>query len=82
MSNNLFFDRKIQIEHLKKIKEIAGVRYTPKLNIELPIGDIFDSLCRTENFYKSIQQHYSKLNREFSHVSSKFMNNELQKKYM
>ncbi|HDO7846694.1 TPA: hypothetical protein P5J29_003055, partial [Legionella pneumophila] len=66
MSNNLFFDRKIQIEHLKKIKEIAGVRYTPKLNIELPIGDIFDSLCRTENFYKSIQQHYSKLNREFS----------------
>ncbi|HCJ3944524.1 TPA: hypothetical protein NR037_000122 [Legionella pneumophila] len=82
MSNNLFFDRKIQIEHLKKIKEIAGVRYTPKLNIELPIGDIFDSLCRTEIFYKSIQQHYSKLNREFSHVSSKFMNNELQKKYM
>lgn len=81
MAKNIFLDKTWQNAHLKKIKEWAGNRYTPELNVDLPIAQIFDGIGRTENFYTSIRKHYGKLNREFNHVSSEYDNKEAQKIY-
>jgi ribosome-associated translation inhibitor RaiA len=81
MAKNKFLDKKWQKVHLKKIKERAGNRYTPELNIDLPIADIFDGISRTESFYTAIRGHYGRLNRKFSRVSQKYENEEIQKLY-
>src|SRR5690606_9328357 len=81
MTKNRLLDKKWQKSHLKKIKERAGNRYTPELNVDLPIADIFDGISRTEDFYVSIRKHYGKLNREFGRVSQKYENEDIQKTY-
>ena len=81
MPKNRFLDKQWQKSHLKKIKERAGNRYTPELNVDLPIADIFDGISRTESFYVSIRKHYGKLNREFGRVSQKYQNEETQRTY-
>lgn len=81
MAQNRFLEKRWQSTHLGKIKERAGNRYTPKLNVTLPIGEIFDGISRTENFYTSIREHYGKLNRELRRVPSRYENKELQKTY-
>jgi hypothetical protein len=81
MVKNRFLDKKWQKSHLKKIKERAGNRYTPEINVDLPIAEIFDGISRTENFYITIRRHYGNLNREFSHVSNKYENEDIQKIY-
>lgn len=73
--------KKWQKAHLQKIKQRAGSRYTPELNVDLPIAEIFDGISRTEHFYTSIRKHYGKLNREFGHVSTQYENKKLQKIY-
>jgi len=70
-----------QLSHLEKIKNLAGTRYTPKLNVELPISEIFDGISRTENFYHSIRQHFGKFSREFKRVSSEYDKKRTQKLY-
>jgi len=77
----MFVNSKCFKTHLKDIKEKAGARYTPKLNVNLPISEIFDGISRTENFYAIIRGKYGELFREFRYVTSKYKNNELQKKY-
>lgn len=72
---------KKQNEHLKKIKKKAGPRYTPELNVNLPISGIFDGICRTENFYLEIRKNYGELLGEFNHITSKYENNKLQREY-
>jgi len=81
MTKNRFLDKKWQKSHLKEIKERAGNRYTPELNVNLPIAEIFDGIGRVENFYTLIRKHYGKLNREFSRVSQKYENEDVQKIY-
>lgn len=68
-------------KHLTQIKQKAGARYTPELNINLPISEIFDGISRTENFYISIREKYGELLREFRYVTSKYEDVELQKAY-
>jgi len=78
---NMFANSKWFKIHLKAIKEKAGARYTPELNVNLPISEIFDGISRTENFYATIREKYGELFREFRYVTSKYKNNELQKDY-
>lgn len=64
---NLFLDSAWQQEHYKIIVNKAGHRYTPKLNIELPISDTlntFDYLGRTIVFYSEIRKHAGELSRK------------------
>ncbi|CAD6491829.1 MAG: hypothetical protein FFODKBPE_00224 [Candidatus Argoarchaeum ethanivorans] len=77
----MFANSKWVKTHLKDIKEKAGARYTPKLNVGLPISEIFDGISRTENFYATIREKYGELFREFRYVTSKYKNNELQENY-
>ena len=81
MAINRFLNNKWQNAHLKKDKERAGSRYTPELNVDLPIAEIFEGISRTESFYTSIRKHYGKVNREFNHVSTRYLNDEIQKIY-
>ena len=67
--------------HIIQIRKKAGPRYTPELNINLPISDIFNGLCRTEAFYTTIRQKYGELRKEFNYLSPKYENSEIQKQY-
>src|SRR5262245_46399080 len=67
--------------HLKQIREKAGHRYTPKLNVNLPISEIFDGISRTKEFYTSIRTHCGELEREFSRISKQYRNSDIQKTY-
>lgn len=80
-SKNIFLDKEWQNTHLTKIKRSAGNRYIPRLNVNLPIAEIFDGISRTEKFYTEIRSHYGKLNREFTRVASKYKNREIQQDY-
>jgi hypothetical protein len=79
MAKNRFLDKKWLNSHLKAIKRKAGNRYTPELNVDLPIAEIFDGISRTNSFYTSIRKQYGKLNREFGRVSSKYEDKRIQK---
>jgi DNA replication protein DnaC len=81
MGNLMICDRKYVVKYLENIKHKAGARYTPELNVNLPISEIFDGISRTYNFYATIREKYGELFREFRYVTSKYKNNELQKKY-
>ena len=68
-------------KHLIQIKQKAGMRYTPELNVNLPISEIFDGISRTEKFYAIIRENYGELLRQFKYVTSKYEKDELQKNY-
>lgn len=68
-------------KHLVQIKQMAGARYTPELNVNLPISEIFDGISRTEKFYITIRINYGELLRQFRHISTKYVKDELQKNY-
>ncbi|HPQ23002.1 MAG TPA: ATP-binding protein [Candidatus Paceibacterota bacterium] len=81
ISKEEIFNNKWFINHLKDIKNKAGARYTPELNINLPISEIFDGISRTESFYTTIREKYGELLHNFGHISSKYKKSELQKNY-
>lgn len=77
----MFLDKDWKNKHLKEIKTKAGNRYTPKLNVDLPICEIFDGISRTKEFYSSIRSHCGELEREFSRISRQYSNKDIQKSY-
>ncbi|MFA6529028.1 MAG: hypothetical protein WCT46_05835, partial [Candidatus Gracilibacteria bacterium] len=79
--SNCFLDKIWLNSHLKQIKTKAGHRYTPKLNVELPISQLFEGVSRDGDFYKTIRSHTGKLDREFRGVSSAYESKELQRTY-
>jgi chromosomal replication initiation ATPase DnaA len=81
MARNRFLDKEWQEKHIKKIKNLAGPRYSPELNVDIPIAEIFDGISRTKTFYYSTREQYGKLNRTFSCISEKYENSEDQKLY-
>lgn len=49
----------------------AGPRYTPELNVELPIASLFDGLGRTLEFYTRVKVLYGKIRRTYYKARSK-----------
>ncbi len=76
-----FLDNVWLNKHLKQIKQKARSRYTPELNVDLPISKIFDGLSRSNLFYIEIRKNLGKVGREFRRISSKYRNKEIQKLY-
>jgi hypothetical protein len=76
-----FLDKEWSKQHLDDIVKKADKRYTPKLNVELPISEIFDGLCRTEAFYIKIQTRYGKLLKKHKSLTKTFDNKNIQKTY-
>ncbi|MDA7705608.1 hypothetical protein N8772_03950 [Rickettsiales bacterium] len=75
MINNTWY-----INHLKQIKEKSGPRYTPHLNIELPISEIFEGISKNKKFYTEIRKEYGELINEFN-VASQYEDSALQTLY-
>ena len=67
--------------HLKRIRINARNRYTPELNIELPIVELFDALGRSKPFYSNIRTKTGKLLRSFGRISDKHSQPTIQKSY-
>ena len=81
MNQTTFLSRTWNNAHLRQIREKAGKRYSPELNIELPISEIFNGLTRSKQFYHSIRKHYGKLRSAFGLISSPYESKDLQKTY-
>jgi len=81
MVSNIFLDRNWQKLHITKIKNKACPRYTPELNVDLPIAEIFDGISRTKNFYYSVREHYGNLMRAFVRVSGNYETPDAQNLY-
>ena len=71
-TSNIFLNPKWCLNHIDQIKKKAGPRYTPQLNVNLPISQIFDGLSRSEQFYREIRENYGKLDRNIQDVLRDF----------
>jgi hypothetical protein len=60
---NIFLDSNWQTKHYQEITIKADKRYTPELNVELPITGFFDALGRTTTFYSEFRGHFGELSR-------------------
>lgn len=49
----------------------AGARYTPELNVELPIAHLFHGLGRTSEFYDRLKVLYGNIKKSYSKAKSK-----------
>lgn len=58
-------------ERLDETISNAGPRYSPELNIELPIAHIFESLGRTSKFYNQIKVLYGEIKRAYLKTNSR-----------
>ncbi|EKD96010.1 MAG: hypothetical protein ACD_24C00220G0001, partial [uncultured bacterium] len=54
-------DHQWQSAIYEKAKDLAGKRYTPELNVDLPISQTFDGLARNIGFYNRIRKLYGEL---------------------
>lgn len=43
--------------HFRRMRSIAGTRYTPKLSVKLDIAKSFDGLARTSRFFETMKSH-------------------------
>jgi hypothetical protein len=53
-------------QHVETSIQNAGPRYTPELNVDLPIAKIFDGLGRTKAFFDRLQELRGKIKRAHS----------------
>lgn len=68
--NKELFDQKWFENQIKPNIEIAGERYSAKINFELPIAEIFDGLGRTNEFFKSLESHYFEIKGDLNKIIS------------
>jgi len=64
----LFSDRWFQ-ERLDEAISGAGPRYTPKLNVALPIARLFDGLGRTTGFFEQLDAEVLSVNQAYRSIS-------------
>ncbi|MBT3269076.1 ATP-binding protein [Candidatus Poribacteria bacterium] len=58
-------------QRLAEAESNAGARYTPELNVELPIAGVFDGLGRTAAFFRRIQATLRDLNKHLTFAVSR-----------
>ena len=69
--NKELFSQKWFQDRLKEAFVNVGPRYTPELNVELPIARLFDGLGRTSEFYARVKGLYGKIKRAYSKAQSR-----------
>ncbi len=57
--------------HIHEVVANAGDRYTPELNVELPIGQVFEGLGRTPAFFSLLDSHLRKIGKAYRLLSLK-----------
>ena len=63
-----FFSPSWFATHIREVVANAGDRYTPVLNVDLPIARIFDGLGRSPDFFNQIEGLYRKLRTTFRNL--------------
>jgi hypothetical protein len=51
--------------HIREVVANAGDRYTPELNVELPIAQVFEGLGRTPAFFSLLDSHLRSIGKAF-----------------
>ena len=75
--NKDFFSSQWFENELKVAIENAGTRYSPELNVELPIAQIFETLGRTKIFYNNLKSIAGKIIKEYRHATSSKLEKEI-----
>jgi hypothetical protein len=68
--NKEFFSKQWFEHRIEEAISCVGPRYTPELNIELPIANLFDGLGRTSRFYTQIRDLYVETARSYKKIRS------------
>ena len=66
--NKEFFSDVWFKNRVEEAVEVAGPRYTPELDVELPVARLFDGLGRTSEFHKRIKAQYGKIKKAYSRI--------------
>ncbi len=64
------FDEKWFSVRLEEALKSAGPRYTPELNVELPIANKFEAFGRTKTFFDDIKRLARRVRKETQHLQS------------
>jgi hypothetical protein len=64
-------------KRLEETVEDAGERYTPALNVELPIAQLFDGLCRTPTFFNKFRTLDGQIRRSGDELTSRINHDDL-----
>lgn len=78
---NVFIDKPWLVNQAKKVRNNAGARYSPQLNVDLPISEVFDAICRTTEFYNRIRIHLGDFNRACHSIPPQYQDKSLQNQY-
>jgi len=68
--NEELFSRRWFEDRIEEAISNVGPRYTPELNVELPVARLFDGLGRTSAFYTRVKVLYGKIKREYTNALS------------
>src|SRR5262249_8075291 len=74
--NKFWFDQEFLSQawfekHLQEVVANAGERYTPEVNVQLPIAQVFDGLGRTSNLFAEVDSIHKEIRKAFGFVSSR-----------
>lgn len=64
--NKELFSQQWFNDRLEEAVSNVGPRYTPELNVELPVARLFDGLGRTPEFYARVRSLYGELKKTYS----------------
>jgi len=59
-----FFDQRWFTQRIEESIADVGVRYTPELDVALPIAHVFDGLGRTNAFYKRLKEWVARIRKD------------------
>jgi len=68
--------------HINEVIENAGPRYSPEINVELPIAQVFDGLGRTREFYNRIKRLYGEIRHVYSRLQRKKANKSVSQEFI
>lgn len=63
-------------QRLDEVIASVGPRYTPELNVEIPLADVFEGLSRSPIFFKRYQEAYGEVGKAWSNASLQEIEND------
>lgn len=75
------FYKSSQERRLTTAINLAGARYTPKLNVEVSIASVFDGLGRTRKFYEELKSPANEIIKNLRSVKDEEVNNIASKEF-
>ncbi len=67
----IYLQKRWQKTQWNKLKDSAGPRYTPEVDVRLPVSEIFEGLGRTKGFFKEVKELKDRLQEETKKITVK-----------